>query len=799
MASLTQANSLQRNVLVDMLSTAEKALSSFTDTLCPIHRSIQGLIMKLQDPDPRLMMMIVGNGRCGKSEFVNALLGKDLLPSASGIDISENDDPTSTFDIVVRPSVSDTPTLRGSDGKILAVEDESVKNRIKSENEILKSSTESHYTPRNEQLLPYLECTPHFIKNYNMEAEVSIIDSFRKSPIVTSSGGYESFCADVFVYLLNYEMLKTPEEDDMLSGIPLSLFDSPERVQFVVTNTGAFFNKILQITSDHDLEDFHNKFDSVQEIISYIVNVVIPKKLSSMKSSLNSPTSTQSKRIKERQVSVVYTKLGLYSRYINTQKENVSLTTLYDYCDIAYSSSFMQEIDSIPVEYLQRMAFNRSEEQLVGSGLLPMERSLRITAFNSGLYLLLSCAMETISLFNYFIESLRQVVPQLKCQQMETSGEMDELITSLNCVKESQQCVQRIILIMRTELDDLALSMMTDFWNKRLVELREILNGAQPTKYKTRQHTAVYAITKAVSSLKEFVLNTYVKDKLYIEKQSSEDQTHWDFVSQNKEAIISVISNNLKEKLLDVGQAFAHHLKDELNLILPSLLIVCKSRKNELLDMLKGKSIDLIFAAERHSGGRESQLSLENTCGKWRDINVAAPDDRCLNNCTRQLPYETSESCTKAMQTDTSHLTTTETDISVISENCYDVIVDKYLKSWDDALSCSSSAHNELVFYDKNAVSSCLDYLSETFSTYVKSYVDQLESGIAIQRDELNEMESNTSDIQRQLDVFLPTLEELHSVTRLLRESVVWDYDNAHSIAQEKSLSKPDDVLEEAA
>ena len=247
------------------------------------------------------------------------------------------------------------------------------------------------------------------------------------------------------------------------------------------------------------------------------------------------------------------------------------------------------------------------------------------------------------------------------------------------------------------------------------------------------------------------------------------------FLDVNRAGFLDAIQSDLASKVLSVGQAFTHFVKDELQLVLPALVEVCLVRKEQLSEMLLNKAVGLLEATQNRLG---KSMDLNELLSHWKDFNIVAPDERVLNNFVRELPYEATDIFVKTL------LPTINIGAEVSEATVSAKITEAVLAAWSEVLTTKDTY--AVTTYDRVGVAACLDSLRHEITSYVSAYSDDIASSISTQQEQLDLLTSHRDELNAQQHLIKVPLEELHGVVHLLREGVQWDYDAAAAIKEDQ-------------
>ncbi|KAJ9463084.1 hypothetical protein DIPPA_29344 [Diplonema papillatum] len=816
---LSLANRGQRDSLVRLLKDVQSRVTPYTDELSEVRERLEDIVLRLNDTNPSVLVKVCGAGRCGKSEFINALLGDTLLETANA------DTPeaaaTTQFEVQVVPGISKTVLLREG-MRTLAVEAPAVRDWIAAENRRRRAAAPAaepaapalRHLPREDNRI-LLELTPPFLSGNLSEIEVHLADTTRDAHAAHPSTG--AACGgDAFVVMLDYQKLKTAEEPTLLSFISnsVSAHDcSAERFVFIVSNADALFLKELSIINVHitDGREEAVKFRTTEEVIHYVTELI--------------RTKTPLGRVRRQQVAVVFSRLALLSRVVSTNAALVPLETLYDYCELGYGSAYMQRIDQIPVDELRNTACLHAEQQIADSGLASVEQTLSTLAYNSGLVFLLSAAVETCVLFAGYSKALEGAQPALQAQEAVTSVELRQLKGELASLEVQLSSVRYVTSLMRSELDELLSSTVQSFWAERLDDLTEMLSpGASVHAFKSRRQIAAGDIIKAAGSLHDFVAGRYLRDRRLLEskkswrKRNSQDRAAerarmqyrrqygenednadhapedaalaaeeqdspistgctWEFLKDNRDAFLRAVEQDLANKVLDIGQAFAHYVKDELLLLLPVIAELCERRKGELLVMLSEAAGEMFAATAEYT---LKTLDVGDLARDWQAISLVEPDLIRVNNFIRELAYEAGEAF---------EATLPQLDITTLPDDvCVSRMREAVAASWRGVAAAKTAS--DIVSYDAAAVAGCLETLLRAINAYVSEYDTALRRGVALQEEDLDKIQAHRAEISGQLGALQPIRGELDHLVGVLKDAINWDFEDALAFAQEEAIDR---------
>ena len=247
------------------------------------------------------------------------------------------------------------------------------------------------------------------------------------------------------------------------------------------------------------------------------------------------------------------------------------------------------------------------------------------------------------------------------------------------------------------------------------------------------------------------------------------------FFEQSRGALLKAVEDDLCEHVMNVGQAFTHLLKDELELILPALVDLCLVRKQELSDMLKNGAIDLLNATEQRLG---DTFDLDELCLEWSSFNIVTPDERVINNFVRELPCEASKVFRDLL------LPKIDMAMDVPAEVCRERVFDAFRSSWREVL--TSKDTYEVTTYNREKVGDCLDQLQEKIHTYVKGYREEVADCITAQQGELDSITRHRDELNTQKEQIRVPIEELRHVIGVVRDTIHWDYEDALAAAKEE-------------
>jgi len=227
-----------------------------------------------------------------------------------------------------------------------------------------------------------------------------------------------------------------------------------------------------------------------------------------------------------------------------------------------------------------------------------------------------------------------------------------------------------------------------------------------------------------------------------------------------------------------VGQAFMHHIKDELQFTIPAVIALCQERRRECIAVLKDTAADVLKHTAERTGG--PMLDIDEVGAEWAAEPLATPEDRSLNNFLRPLPEEATQVFLAAAESAAIR--------SLEPEECMSRTVSLVVSAWNQVL--ESKPASDLLSYDLHRVTACLKRMDDRVEDVIGPYRESLQDGLMQQDEAIEESRLQEDEVAEQREALQPLMRELNELWETLRSGIVWDKEIAVALAQEEDVRR---------
>eukprot|EP01006_Ploeotia_vitrea_P017686 TRINITY_DN48922_c0_g1_i1.p1 TRINITY_DN48922_c0_g1~~TRINITY_DN48922_c0_g1_i1.p1 ORF type:complete len:766 (-),score=96.15 TRINITY_DN48922_c0_g1_i1:155-2452(-) len=606
--------------------------SPFVDSVYPLQDNLRKVASKLNLLTPTLHIGIIGNDKAGKSTLINALSGCDMLPALPANGRLE-----------VRHRLCAEPVLLSQSQKqSLAMEAEGVKTYLTRNWEVgtfLQLDVTFPCFGKDQHLA---ELPPVFIE---YPAGTKLSKCIRLSKTSYQCTEWSVLC-DVVIYVIDYGLLKTDKEktifDDLLDPVnPSIVSNMTERMFFVVNRIDPLIAAETKTTNIHQPED-HTKFKDKEDLRHYVAMLI---------------NNTVGFRPQPVQIAVTSALNGLYSRIVQSRIHPPTVKQLYDFAEMVRGSGYMQTIDDLTDEDLQLECRGHSYTSEIESGIQEVEAQLVIIAANRGRFMVASCLVEAIHYSQQYASVLEQAIPLLAEESQHKAEVQKALQEEYEYIDGQLQRAEDLLHSVVPDMHTIFYNSFEDFWFQRIGEIQAVFDGKGEMYFKSRQATSIYEIQRELKRYRAF-LPRYERDRVYLEKKLEEEKERIKqakkngedsvqsptspeqgnealFVNNHTASILKVLEKERYELAVSFCVVVSHHLKDELEVLLPSLEVQLMDRRNQLLDGFQRESANMIHQAEKSSSKLFGMSAFLNTI---HDMEILKRDLRALNNVIRGVP-----------------------------------------------------------------------------------------------------------------------------------------------------------------
>lgn len=775
----------------DLRETIKSLLNTLTPTTeryATLETTIHHILQILDAYDHETVLTVVGQPKSGKSSLINALLGMQVIP------------PGLSRSLAVVPFVSETPMLRLVSGKAVACGEEGCREHLQGEETLF---VEALGDRRLHAPLPVIKGPQHYRSRWVCVDSASGASCIlpKLSSVATRVATPTYFAGAMILFCVDATKLKTKDESSLLdaffgstepSDVSMTTLERLlQRTVFVLTHSDYITEQEddVQPVLKKDMDE-KTTIRTIAELRSYFAQLVSSK--------LHGRFQVDPARI----VTFSGRNAFLTNRILMFEPE---MQELYDYCEVMFGAAFMQTIDDLEVDYIRRLVARfASETMLERSGARELTKLFRLFDFNSGRHLLAYCSCLALDSVEQLDVALEAAKPFVLREVSNYREELDVLIKETTWVLESTESISAFAKEIVDETVSVASRCLKEFFQERLHELRYILEGRDLAWFRERQACTVMDMKTSFNKLKTFT-ETYLFQRGFLEKKIYEQRASaggWEFLDQSPLEVLKAMEREKQEILIDFNTKVAHHIKDEYERFLPTMIERIQAKKKQMTDTYLGMVMPPITETENRIG---ESLDMDNLLDAMAKAELVEGNERRVKNFLRELPehvavaaveisnqwyvpksdeeltnikiptkreeYEKRLKAASAREGDVED----EGEFRMPSELLY------VLESW--RLSFSMVQLHQLCTYNAHTFTHAVETANERVLDFVNRLVVSLEEGAVSQKENVEESEQVVVELGDVRTAIRPITERLRQILKVIDDGMVTSLEEAEAIA----------------
>lgn len=762
-------------------------LTPTTERFAAIETTIRQILTSLDAHNQETTLAIVGQPGSGRSSLINGVVGMNLIPPHNR-------------SLAVVPFVSETPMLRLTTGKAVAVGETSCREQLVTETNLQLNS------PIDRRLhapLPVMR-GPHCFRNKWVMMDLgggaaAVIPKL--SSVATRVATVTQFAGSMILYCVDATKLGSADEAsvfDMLLGQTRSddisengIHRLLQRVVFVLTNADRIF----------DIEDgFSLKRDPPQiEIVRTVDD------LRRYFTELLLRCFPQCRGlVSESQIITFSGRNAFLTKRILMFEPDVQ--ELYDYCEIMFGKSFMQTVDDMDLDQLRRMVQRFAEnEMLQKSGALSLTKLIRLFDFNATIHLLRDNGHQALDGIEQLQRALDNAKPAVIRETLNCRDELEHLVQETTWVLEHSEKISEFAAKMTDEITVVASRSVKEFFQARLHELRYVLEGRPLVWFNERQACTIMEIKSALAKISQFT-EQYMLHRGYMEKRMRDQQSStggFEFLDEHGQDVLRAMEDTKRELLHTFNTAVAHHVKDEFTRYVASITDSVHSAQVRVVRDF----ISLTYGPVSETTSRTNQpFDLDSLEHNLIDCLLVEENDRRVKNFLRELPehvaiaaVEISNQWYVALdEAAVSHpklpskrelyeqrlklATAKEGDVEDESEFKMPPQLLYILEAW--RLSFGVVQLHQLCTFNLHTFTQNVAIATERVLNFVNELVTSLEEGTIAQKDDVLELERVAEEIGNVQERLVEVKSHLQKVLTVIDNAAVHDIASAEQLAE---------------
>eukprot|EP00667_Euglena_gracilis_P003273 EG_transcript_3279 len=443
---------------------------------------------------------------------------------------------------------------------------------------------------------------------------------------------------------------------------------------------------------------------------------------------------------------------GLYCRLVGRADTPPTVDQLYEYFELTNGSDYMQTIDSVKEADLRQFARQKAPEVVQLTGVPAVEQFVERVRRHSGAVFLHSacCALQHVAAG--YASVLAQQATLLQEDIATKAEELASLEEEWRWVMDRLSAATSVLQGLRGELLKLYSLLWHDFWLSRMEEWGWVFDGKPRYHFGDRQQGNIYTLYEALRQFDEF-LPRYVKDRVYMERQvwspgapcPVEGTTASEFVHDRPAKILELLEEERFEKAADVNRAMMHHVRDELERLIPVMEETLLERRSQIVtDLCEAQPMRELWArVERSAGSRLDVAALRATlCDRLTVLEAA---EKTRNNAFRDIPDHVAQ--IMLMQP-------VAADVVELRQQLYN--------AW--RLYATRTNPLQLLGLNEEPLEEAIQAALGCVTRHAGHYIAVLQAGIVQLREELAELEGRRASVPPQAEATARHLQELETL-----------------------------------